>query len=61
MQHLSKQTVGWQGETISAGKVRTLEAVSASPEEFLDSVTVMVQREAGYDPENNETNNGASG
>ncbi len=36
------------------GEGATLETVSASPEEFLASVTVMVQREAGYDPANND-------
>lgn len=37
----------YTGEDISA------EAVSNSPEEYLDSITVMYQRD-GYDPENND-------
>ena len=35
------------------GEGATLKAVSKSPENYLAAVTVMVQREAGYDPDNN--------
>jgi hypothetical protein len=31
-----------------------VEAVSGSPHRYLAAVTVMVQREAGYDPDNND-------
>lgn len=36
------------------GDGATLEAVAESPGEYLMAVTVMVQREAGYDPDNND-------
>ncbi|MFQ6043105.1 MAG: cytochrome P460 family protein [Candidatus Poribacteria bacterium] len=36
------------------GKDATLEKVSKSPEKYLAAVTVMVQREAGYDSDNND-------
>lgn len=36
------------------GEGATLETVSESPEKYLAAVTVMVQREAGYDPDNND-------
>lgn len=35
------------------GNDATMESVAESPEEHLMSVTIMVQREWGYDPENN--------
>jgi len=36
------------------GQGATLESVSASPATHLAAVTVMLQREAGYDPDNND-------
>jgi hypothetical protein len=36
------------------GEGATLEAVAESPADFLMAVTVMLQREAGYDPDNND-------
>ncbi|HIE28729.1 TPA: hypothetical protein EYP66_15730 [Candidatus Poribacteria bacterium] len=36
------------------GEDATLEKVSESPKKYLAAVTVMVQREAGYDPDNND-------
>lgn len=35
------------------GEDLTAEMIAESPGEYLDAVTVMVQREAGYDPDNN--------
>jgi len=35
------------------GKGATLKTVSKSPEKYLAAITVMIQREAGYDPDNN--------
>jgi len=35
------------------GEGATLETVAGSPADYLMAVTVMVQREAGYDPDNN--------
>jgi hypothetical protein len=36
------------------GEGATLEKVSESPNDYLGAVTVMLQREAGYDPDNND-------
>lgn len=36
------------------GEGATLEAVAKSPKKYLAAVTVIVQREAGYDPENHD-------
>ncbi len=36
------------------GEGATLETVSESPGDYLMAVTVMLQREAGYDPDNND-------
>jgi hypothetical protein len=37
-----------------AGEGATLETVAESPTDYLSWITVMVQREAGYDPDNND-------
>jgi hypothetical protein len=34
------------------GEGATMETVSASPQEYLAAVTIMLQRETGYDPDN---------
>lgn len=36
------------------GKSATVESVAEHPKEFLESITVMVQRDAGYDPDNGD-------